>query len=240
VLFAISVASGEASAAVPDKVPDLSDVREFLGPLWTVISFPAWLLTFFAWVVARYPSAAVLVSAASAGTFAWLAMRHQSKVARTRETFATVNRDNWDEDVIKARRVFGRISNQLKDQPGALSRYAGTVAFADGRQAPSGSDAEKEHIETRVTLLTILNDYENQALAIKHGILDETYLFNAIRSTALRDWETLSPFVQELRTQRRNPQAYIEFEGLVAQWSKDCSFTTGRPLTKSSRQVRVK
>lgn len=240
-MFAVAIALHPAVAQTVDQPPTVDEVKTALGPAIEIVAWPFALLAKFFWVITRYSSIAILLSAVSAGTFALVAMRHQAATARLRETFVMLNRDNWDKDVIESRVVLRTIINELGKQRGSISKYA---ADSDLSREPANvpfnmMDARKDFLRKKITLLTIMNDYENIALGIKHGILDESFLFQWMRSTLIRDWSILSPLVYEYRQMSENSQVYIEFEGLASQWSQELSYRTGRKLTKSKRRVWI-
>lgn len=237
-------------ARAAEPAPTLTDVQTFLGPVINLITWPFYLVALFWWTVREHPVAAVLVSALSAAVFAVLAMRNQARMARLRETFTTLNNDNWDEDVIKARERLREIRNELGDNPGLIAKYAAEKEQASPdlgastrigglAQAPPTAQSPT-FIEKKITLLTIMNDYENIALGIKHGILDERYLFQWMRATLIYDWQTLGPLVQEYRRSAKNRQIYIEFEGLASAWERNVSYRNNRTkLNKSRRRIWI-
>ena len=90
-----------------------------------------------------------------------------------------------------------------------------------------------------MTLNTILKDYENIALGVRHHILDETYLYRWMRSTVIHDWTALSPLVTAYRSVDKVPNAYIEFEGMATAWEDGRSYRTGRLLKAANRSIRV-
>jgi hypothetical protein len=141
-----------------------------------------------------------------------------------RETFATVKQDNWDKDLIDARKTFGRIKADLKRDGGTIAKYA---------------DLAAEGNEDAIILQTIMNDYENVALGVRHNIMDEVYLFRWMRGALIRDWNDFSPLVTAYRHQFQSPALYIEFEGLATAWMSNRSYRTNRRLRRAYRKIRV-
>ncbi len=152
-----------------------------------------------------------------------------------------INRNNWDKDVIEARTVQRQIINELGSQHGSISKYAATEnPDRSSDPVPYNMRSDRDaYLKRRITLLTILNDYENAALGIRHGILDEQFLFQFMRSHVLDDWKQLSPLVYEIRGRAGVPQLYVEFEGLAAQWDQELSYCTGMSLALSRRRIWV-
>jgi len=212
-----------------------------MRPITDVVVGPFYVLAKFWELAASTPAAAVLLSALSAAIFAYYNIAQQRSVARLKETFSMLNRDNWDEDVIQAREVFGRIKSDLAGSPGNISTFCYVRSDLLNERLLKMSEAEKnEYIAKCVTLLTILNDYENIGLGVRHNILDEGFLYRWMRGTLLDDWDALSPLVAEYRQQKKRPEAYIEFEGLAAAWNRGRSYWRPRvKLNRPNRRVSI-
>lgn len=79
-------------------------------------------------------------------------------------------------------------------------------------------------------------DYENVALAVKVGIVDEEFIFQWMRSQLLRDYNTFAPIVLYRRLESKVPTVYIEFEGLKNAWSEGISYKDGRKLKETKKK----
>ena len=121
----ITCLSASVARAQGGSEPTHDTVKSFLGPVIDTVTWPFFAIYWLLWSIAAFPGVAILASAASAALFAVLAMLRQARTARLRETFTTLNRDNWDRDVIHARETLRQICNELGDQPGSISKYAG-------------------------------------------------------------------------------------------------------------------
>jgi Domain of unknown function (DUF4760) len=153
---------------------------------------------------------------------------------RLRETFNTLNKFNWDNDVIQARDIWSKVRKDHDSNPQAISKYAYEADH-------SASDSDREfHSKVRTTLRTILNEYENLALGVQTGIIDEDYLYRSIKGEALVNWKCLSPVVVAYRHRFSNPSIYIEYEGLADAWSKDISYATGSPMKETKKEQLFK
>lgn len=240
-----------AQTAEPQP-PNIGDVRDAMRPVTDLVVWPFAMLAKAGWYVVRNPSLAVLLSALSAAVFATIAIRRQAATTRLRETFATVNRDNWDDDLIKARRLLRKVKNDLAENPGMIARYVADrpeedKLVADTPQKENAKSQQQyvnEFIETKITLQTIMNDYEGIALGVRLGILDEKFLFKYMKSTVLSDWRTLAPLVNAYRQTMKNQDIYVEFEGLANQWHSERSYCSGlraggrgRKLNTTKKQV---
>lgn len=74
---------------------------------------------------------------------------------------------------------------------------------------------EKEN----TALSNYLNHYEFLACGIFEEALDGEIYKRMRKTSILRDWEDLKPYVMELRNQRKNNRIYCELESLVKSWS---------------------
>lgn len=221
--------------AVPSGAT-FDSVRQSVSWLTDLVVAPIYLLARMWDAIRGNSSIAIIASAVSAAVFAYYNIRQQIALARLKETFGMLNRDNWDQDVIQARNQFGKIKSGLAGQAKSISHYCYTSA----RPPIDGAEADQvKHIADCTTLLTILNDYENIALGVRRNILDEVFLHRWMRGTLLDDWETLSPLVSEYRQRKSRPEAYIEFEGLAGAWKRGLSYRPRRwPMSKSNRLNR--
>lgn len=224
-----AVASGATaqtrSSTNPDPAPGFSfeSARSFTEPFADFAAFSIFAaVSTWNYIMSNAP-AAVLLAAIIAAFVAITSIRHQREMTRIRETFATINNDNWDKDVIAARKEFGKIKSELLQNGGSTAKYA---------------EPNYEFSSEAVTLQTILNDYENLALGVRHNIIDEVYLFRWMRSSLLHDWGSLSPLVVAYR-QKVGATAYIEFEGSASAWSNNKSYRTNRKLYMSRRKISV-
>ena len=212
--------------ATPPTVLRFSEMRLLVRPATDlVVGF--FYVPYMLWrFLVLNPSAAILASALLASIFAYLSVQSQRAITRLRETFATINDDNWDKDVIKARNIISSIKAELGENRTDIAKYC----------SPGANSGDLEKV---IALSTIMNDYENLALGVRHNIMDEEYLHRWMRSALLEDWVTLSPLVTAYRYTRKNPNIYIEFEGLAAAWGIGTSYRTQLPLKKANRSVSI-
>lgn len=196
-----------------------------IDPLSNAIAGFLYLLaSVWAYLLAN-PPAAVLLGTLTATMVALFSVHQQRHLTRLRETYSSINNDNWDEDVIKARETLAAIRDKISGNTHKISDYCETTT---------------ENIKDRTTLQLIMNDYENIALGVRMNILDETYLFRWMRSSVIQDWETLNPLVNAYRVKFSNPNIYIEFEGLTTEWQKGRSYRTGRKIKPAVRRFRIR
>jgi hypothetical protein len=254
------------AAPVSTGALSVESVKTFLDPLGSLL---AEIIFFIAWswdYLMNHPPLAVLIAATIA---TWMALRSIAtarSVARLKETFSLLDKTNWDRDVIRARRVFSRIREECKQSPQAIAIYAyefsdpgnsrireeykqslqAIAIYAYEFSDPANLDEKKlndlrsEHEERCTLLRSILNANENMALGVKRGIIDETYLYKALKQNMIRDWKSLSPLVYAYRDKLSSHVAFIEFEGLVSAWEKDIPYGPAKRVYETQKDTKFK
>lgn len=154
---------------------------------------------------------AILVSAIVAYIVSTRNIKSSRATARLRESYNAVDSSIKDRKMKKIREVFKLEQIRMKGKPNDLAKYNG---------ATDGKD-----VEIASALNTILQEYENWALGVRHDIIDEDYMYRWCRTLAIGDWRTLSPLVTAKRSDG-SPTAYIEFEGLAKAWEQGRSYRT--------------
>lgn len=145
-------------------------------------------------------------------------LRSSEKHSRCRATIDLVLHEKTDREYLEARREFAK----LKGGNDSLTKYACSKA--------------NEHVEEKQAILLVLNQYEFMAAGIFAGAFDEEIYMRMKRSLLIRDWDTLSAFVHELRRQSSNSALFIEFEQLARSWrSSETPRFDSRNNTTSSR-----
>ena len=210
----------------PANQPGLSvsDIKAQIEPFSDFIATAIAQIASFVGFFFQTPTAAILTSAILAFAITARSIRSQREMTRLRETFLTIDRGNWDKDLIRNRRRFREIRDELKASKESIAKY----------HSPATED-----IEDAVVLHNMLKDYENLALGVRHKILDEVYLCRWMRTTLIHDWTTLSPLVTAYRSVDKVPTAYIEFEGLATAWQNNRSYKNGRKIKTAKRSIRI-
>ena len=154
---------------------------------------------------------AIVVSAlAAAGALFYNArqvklLREQStaaeKQARSRATVDVALHEKSDETYKAARRTY---ANLREKKEVSLTTYA------------CGNGAM--HQEEKQAILLVLNNYEFMAAGIRCGAFDEDMYKRMSRSLLVRDWDSLSAFVHELRRTEERPALFVEMEWLANRW----------------------
>lgn len=78
-------------------------------------------------------------------------------------------------------------------------------------------DINKYADQNRI-IFTYLDHYEFLATGISEGALDGEIYKKMRRTSVLKDWDAVQPYVYELRKQRSNNKIYCELEELVKAW----------------------
>jgi len=69
-------------------------------------------------------------------------------------------------------------------------------------------------------IIRVLNNYEFIASAIRERALDDELYKRNQWTIVVRYWQSLEPFVTELRRQDQHPTLFQEFEALALGWKK--------------------
>lgn len=78
-------------------------------------------------------------------------------------------------------------------------------------------DINKHHDENKI-IFAYLDHYEFLATGVSEGALDGEIYKKMRRTSVIRDWDAVQPYVYELRKQRNNNKIYCELEELVKAW----------------------
>lgn len=127
-------------------------------------------------------------------------MRSAEKQSRCRATVDIVLHEKTDKEYLSARKEFAALKAANK----TLTKFA---------CADAGTD-----VEANQAILLVLNQYEFMSAGIFAGAFDEEIYMRMKRSLLIRDWDSLSTYVSELRRLKSNPALFIEFEKLAVKW----------------------
>jgi hypothetical protein len=139
---------------------------------------------------------ALIISAIAA---VWLiAANYRSD--RRRHTVEIAKELIRDREITETKKVMATLHAQQK---GNFARYL------DQRGSPE-----------YMAIMKTLNNYEFIAIGIRAGAFDEKIIKRMQFSITSRDWESLCPFINELRTQTKIDTLFQEFEWLGKRWTK--------------------
>ena len=127
-------------------------------------------------------------------------MRSSEKQSRCRATVDIVLHEKTDREYLEARKKFA----ELKASNQTLTHFA---------CAEPGKCVDENQ-----AILLVLNQYEFMAAGIFAGAFDEEIYMRMKRSLLIRDWDSLSAYVLELRQRRHNSALFIEFQKLADKW----------------------
>ncbi len=72
----------------------------------------------------------------------------------------------------------------------------------------------------RSVVQDVLNHFEELALAVRRGIVDEAVLKDYFRFVVIDYFSVFEDWVRKLRAEARNPAGYAELEWLRDRWGK--------------------
>ena len=128
-----------------------------------------------------------------------LTLRMNRAIARRRATLDIVLSEETDATHVDQRTQFVK----LRDL-GGLAQFA----------APAKTTGKEASL-----IRAVLNRYELVAIGVFSGSLDEKSYKSWCRTTLVKDWKCVKPFVAQLREQSDTPTLYCEMEKLAKKWA---------------------
>lgn len=126
---------------------------------------------------------------------------------------ASVNRR-----IARRRATLDLIMGEQSTEP-LLSIRQKFIAMRDGGGLVQWADLSKAASNETSTIRSTLNRYELVAIGIKEKTLDKRVYKEYARTTVVRDWIALKPFVMERRRTISTPTIYCEVEWLAKKWA---------------------
>jgi hypothetical protein len=133
--------------------------------------------------------------------------------SRKRATIDLVLHQSTNQALIDAKKKVGELHK----------RRAQMATYADDGQVDSD--------ETKC-ILRLLNNYEFIASGIRDGAFDERIYKRMQHGVLVRDWNSLKPFIEQLRVSRDHDTLFQEFQWLGQRWKDN-------PLSKDSERWKV-
>jgi hypothetical protein len=130
---------------------------------------------------------------------AWVAILLQRQTARAQTTLHHLAKMEFDQDFLRAKRVFLE-----EERNGSLTKWAAR---------------DLAHEKTARYIRLYLNHFELVSLGVQHKIIDYDIFRAWNRKTVLVVWAAASPFVHKLRKEFDNEQLFLEFEELAKEFS---------------------
>ncbi|OOF37048.1 hypothetical protein BKK47_11330 [Rodentibacter mrazii] len=94
---------------------------------------------------------------------------------------------------------------------------ANFTALACALSPNSSSDNETKR--QNFIVLDVLNSIEFICVGIKENLFDEAVYKRMSKSSVIKDWHTLKPYIMELRRiNNNNTKLFCEFEWLAEKW----------------------
>lgn len=119
------------------------------------------------------------------------------KKARQRATIDLALHERIDTKFIECRKKFAELRDQNK-----LTSLA----------------CEKTNKIDNDAIMGFLNHYEFLACGIFEEAIDGELYKRMMKTSVIRDFDSLKPYIMEIRNQRQNQNIYCEIEKLVEQW----------------------
>ncbi|EQB33446.1 DUF4760 domain-containing protein [Sphingobium ummariense] len=162
----------------------------------------AWIAHAWAWMAANAdPVQAVCVLAGTVAAF--LVIAHAGLISRREATIAMVNAQ------------FGEEGAKYQDFKNTMQ-----LIEANGNNIADYAKEDPDEKPIYDIILRQVNRYELIALGIRQGVFNEKFYKMWFFSQVMRDYEKLSPFINETRQVFDNQAYFCEFESLAKRWDR--------------------
>ena len=133
---------------------------------------------------------------------------HNSKVKAAHDT---ISKKMWDKDYIAARERFIALTTNKADLSIFLSFEDNSLSEADAKEHKLNADA----------IRNIVNDHELTAISIRQNVIDEDFIKLWHKTSMIREFSELKPFIIAVRQQVGNNRIYCEYEELLKKWEDE-------------------
>ncbi|MFZ7342900.1 DUF4760 domain-containing protein [Avibacterium volantium] len=138
--------------------------------------------------------------------FAWSQLTELRKQHKQKSTIDLLISNNSNEYYRKRRKAY----MAMRDNGVNLTVLACTL---------NDKNATKEQKRQNFIVLDILNAIEFICVGIKENLFDEAVYKRMSKSSVIKDWNTLKPYIMELRRiNNNNDKLFCEFEWLAEKW----------------------
>lgn len=119
-------------------------------------------------------------------------------------------------DVSRKRATVDLLIHQLRDEK---LRESEKIFYDMQRKGDSLTPfaCNKDCVEHRA-ILDVLNNHEFNASGIRDKVFHEASYKRMVRGVVIKDWNSLKPFVTEIRSSRKHSTLFCEFEWLAEKW----------------------
>lgn len=140
-----------------------------------------------------------LIAAFLAAIFAWLALRHNIRASRTKNSLDFESTYKHNAKIVESSLEIKRIVNSYN------SKKIADLALERNFLA-----------EDTLHITRVLNEWERCANGVFHNIYDNNFLYGTYASTVLYLYKNLHPFIEQRR--QHNPRVYTKFCWMAIQW----------------------
>ena len=141
--------------------------------------------------------------------FAWSQLKELRKQHKQKSTIDLIISNNTNEYYRTRRKAY----MEMRD---SSTNFTALACKLD-KNTNNSNNKEENFI-----VLDVLNSIEFICVGIKEGLFDESVYSRMNRSSVLKDWNTLKPYIMELRRiNNNNSKLFCEFEWLATKWEQE-------------------
>lgn len=144
--------------------------------------------------------------------FAWSQLKEQRKQHKQKATIELLINNNSNSYYRRRRQVYMK----MRDQGANFT----SLACALSPNCSSNNEIKRQNF----IVLDVLNSIEFICVGIKENLFDEAVYKRMSKSSVIKDWQTLKPYIMELRRiNNNNTKLFCEFEWLATKWEQEKS-----------------
>lgn len=148
--------------------------------------------------------------------FAWSQLQELRKQHKQKATVELLISNSNNAYYRKRRRAY------IKMRDCDLNFTSLACSLKNRNSALSDDEDDKEKQRQNFIVLDILNSIEFICVGIKENLFDESVYKRMSKSSVITDWNTLKPYIMELRRiNGNNSKLFCEFEWLATKWSNE-------------------
>ncbi|MDP8033483.1 DUF4760 domain-containing protein [Pasteurella atlantica] len=142
--------------------------------------------------------------------FAWSQLQELRRQHKQKSTIDLMISNNSNSYYRKRRQAYIK----MRDQKVNFT----VLACSLDQNSPSNDETKRQNF----IVLDVLNAIEFICVGIKENLFDEAVYKRLSKSSVIRDWKTLKPYIMELRRiNNNNDKLFCEFEWLAIKWIEE-------------------
>lgn len=142
--------------------------------------------------------------------FAWSQLKEVRKQHKQKSTIDLLISNNSNSYYRKRRKAYMKMRDSGENFTALACKLDKNITSTEQEQ------------QQNFIIIDVLNSIEFICVGIKENLFDEAVYKRMSKSSVIKDWHTLKPYIMELRRINNNNQnLFCEFEWLATKWMKE-------------------